>query len=259
MTSDRTAIVYLHGFPGGPAEISLFASAPGWAPSAFLPDRAADRPELPADAYFDDLAARALVFAAGRPLHLIGFSLGARVALEIAARQPAGVAGIDLISPAGPLDGTDHLRLMAGAKVFGMAAARPGLFGLQTAMQGWIARNRPALLYRALFGAAGEAGLDDPEFAPRATALLQHCFRQGNAGYRREVLAYVAAWSDLPARVVAPVTIWQGGADGWTPPPMAENLRSLLPAARLQPVPGKGHYGTLRHALAHVTPFSPST
>lgn len=246
------AVVYLHGFPGGPGELALFGAPPAWAAQALVPDRAGDRTDLPASAYFDELAARADRHAAGRDLHLVGFSLGARVALELAARLGGRVARVDLASPAGPLDGSDHIDHMAGKAVFSMAASRPRLFGVQTAIQGLIARNQPGILYRALFGAQGEAGLDAPGFPGRAKDLLRACFVQGNAGYKREVLAYVAPWSDLPARVKAPVTLWQGGADTWTPPRMAHRLQTLLPNAQLNMVPGKGHYGTLQHALAHL-------
>lgn len=248
-----TAVVYLHGFPGGPGELALFGAPPPWAARALVPDRAADRTDLSAAAYFDDLAGRADRHAGGGALHLVGFSLGARVALELAARLGARVARVDLVSPAGPLDGSDHLNHMAGKAVFGMAMSRPRLFGVQTAIQGLIARNRPGILYRALFGAGGEAGMDAPGFPGRVTDLLRACFVQGNAGYTREVLAYVAPWSGLPARVTAPVTLWQGSADGWTPPRMAERLMTLLPDAQIRRAEGKGHYGTLHDALARLT------
>ncbi len=243
-------IVYLHGFPGGPAELNLFDPMPDLTAALFAPDRAADAPLLSTAGYFDELSQRVALLSAGRPVHLIGFSLGARVALELAARMAKQVADVTLISAAGPLDGTDHLQLMAGRAVFGLASARPRLFGHVTGAQGWLGRCYPGLLRRALLGKNGEIGLDVPGFEGRIAAMLQHCFAQGTAAYQREVRAYVQPWSALLGQVMTPVTIWQGSVDSWTPPVMAENLQRLLPHATLHYVTGAGHYGTLRHVLA---------
>lgn len=247
------ALVYLHGFPGGPNEVGLFGHTPDWISRAFIPDRASELPDLDTGAYFDDVANRAFSHARGRSLRLIGFSLGARVALELAVRLGDQVSKIDLISPAGPLDGNNHVDLMAGKMIFTMAAKRPGLFAIQSAAQGWIARHRPSLLYRALFGADGEEAMSIPGFRDRVTSLLHASFLHGGAGYQREILSYVAPWSDLPIRVSAPCTIWQGSLDRWTPTAMAEHLAILLPLGELRPVVGKGHYGTLHHALSNLT------
>lgn len=246
------AIIYLHGFPGGPNELSLFGPEPEWATQALNPDRAMDRPDLPASAYFDELAGRVSGHANGRLLHLVGFSLGARVAMELALRLGGQVGKLDLISPAGPLDGNNHLSMMAGKAVFAMAGKRPRAFAILTTAQAWIARKQPALLYRGLFGSAGEPGMDVLGFRERATALLQGTFDNGSVGYRREVLAYVAPWSDVPRMIKAPTTIWQGSLDNWTPPAMAANLQAMISMSNLRPVPGRGHYGTLQHALANL-------
>ena len=250
--TNDVAIVYLHGFPGGPEEISLFGSAPDWSSRAFVPDRSADRLDLAAPAYFDDLTARVERYASERAVHLIGFSLGARAAMEIAARMTGRVARIDLISPAGPLDGTDHLDLMAGRIVFSLAATHPRIFGCLAGLQAWVARQRPDLLYAALFRRVDDPDLADDGVRHRVITLLQTSFSRGAGGYSREVLAYVTPWSDFPRRVEAATVIWQGTQDSWTPLPMAERLETLLPNADLRLVPEKTHYGTLRHALTQL-------
>lgn len=182
-------------------------------------------------------------------MHLIGFSLGARAALEIAARLGSSVERIDLISPAGPLDDNTHIDQMAGRAVFKAASSYPRLFRGITAVQAWTARHRPALLYRALFGRTGEASIDVCDFRARSIDLLQASFADGSAGYEREVLAYVGPWSDLPRQVMASTHIWQGTTDNWAPPEMARHLQTLLPRAALQMIEGQSHYGTLRHVL----------
>ncbi|MBI1648686.1 alpha/beta fold hydrolase [Hyphomicrobium sulfonivorans] len=246
--SDR-AIVYLHGFPGGPSELQLFGRPPAALNGTFAPDRANDRPDLDAVAYADDLAGRVQAYADNRPVHLIGFSLGARTALELAGRIGPEVAQIDLISPAGPLDGSDHINAMAGRAIFSMAAARPKLFRLHSAMQGWFARRCPGLLYRALFADGSESMARNAEFRRTMEGILKQCFANGSAGYRREILAYVGPWSSLPTRVKTPTIIWQGGRDSWTPPIMSERLATLLPNAERHLLPELGHYGALQHAL----------
>lgn len=215
-------------------------------------DRSADRPDLAASAYFDDVTARVDRYASGRAVHLIGFSLGARAAIEVAARTTGQIARIDLISPAGPLDGSDHLDLMAGRMVFALAGMHPRIFGALAAVQAWVARRRPELLYASLFRGTDDPDLADDDVRHRVIALLQRGYSRGAEGYRREVLAYVTPWSDVPQRVEAATVIWQGTKDSWTPLPMAERLLTLLPNAELSLVAGKTHYGTLRHALAQL-------
>lgn len=246
------AIVYLHGYPGGPEELSLFGAAPDWTSRAYTPDRSADQPDLAAPAYFDDLTANVERHASGRAVYLIGFSLGARAAIEIAARTTERIARIDLISPAGPLDGTEHLDLMAGRMVFALARTHPRIFGCLAAVQAWVARKRPDLLYAALFKGADDPDLADDDVRHRIITLFQTCFSRGAEGYRREVLTYVTPWSDVPRRVEAATVIWQGTEDSWTPLPMAQRLERLLPNADLRLVPEKTHYGTLRHALTQL-------
>ncbi len=248
-------IVYLHGFPGGPGELRLFGPPPDWAATAFVPDRTADRPALDDAAYIDDLARQVAERFPGRALYLIGFSLGARVALELALRLGPTVARIDLISPAGPLDGSDLMRQMAGGPVFDLAARSPRLFALHSRIQGWLARHWPGLLIRLLFATAGpgDAGpAADPGFQAVMAVLLRHCFADGGSGYRREIRAYVDLWSDLPGRITAPVTMWQGEQDRWTPPALAERLAGLLLHVRLNRLPDAGHYATLSQVLPHL-------
>lgn len=211
---------------------------------------------MSADAYFEELAQRAAEHFPGQSLHLIGFSLGARVALELAARLGTAVTRIDLVSPAGPLDGSDHVDLMAGRTIYRMATRRKRLFQIHSAIQAWIARNRTRILYDALFSkstGADDLLAKDPSFAQAMQAILRHCFADGGSGYRREVQAYVSPWSELPSQVRTPVTLWQGEADDWTPPPIARRLHSLLPHSELRLIPELAHYSTLSCALAEIS------
>lgn len=247
--------VYFHGQPGSPEELSLVAEG-SLPPDLFAPDRATDRPDLPLGAYLDHLTATVLARYPEGPVRLVGFSLGAFVALEVALRIVDREVRLDLVSPAAPLGLGDFLPDMAGGAVFGLAARGPGLFGLLTGAQGGLARVAPGLLFSQIFaGAAGaDAGLArEPAFRATVKRILAHALAGGAKGYRREVLGYVAWTPGRLAGLTHPVTLWQGEADSWTPPAMARALAAALPGAPgLRAFPGLSHYSTLQAALAEI-------
>lgn len=243
--------VYFHGQPGSPDELPPAAAA-----GLFAPDRAGDRPDLPLGPYLDHLTATVLERYPAGPIRLVGFSLGAFVAVEVALRITGREVSLDLVSPAAPLGCGDFLPDMAGGAVFGLAARRPGLFALLTRAQGWLAARAPGVLFRQIF--AGAAGADaalarDPAFQAMIGRILVHGLSGGAKGYRREVLGYVAWTPDRLSGLTHPVTIWQGEADTWTPPAMARALARLLPEVRaVHDFPGLSHYSTLRAALPTI-------
>jgi pimeloyl-ACP methyl ester carboxylesterase len=247
--------VYFHGQPGSPDELSLVVaeSLPG---GLFAPDRAMDRPDLPLGPWLDHLTATVLARYPAGPIRLVGFSLGAFVALEVALRIADREVRLDLVSPAAPLGLGDFLPDMAGGAVFGLAARSPGLFGLLTGLQGGLARVAPGLLFGQIFAGAAGADADlarDPAFQATLKRILAHGLAGGAKGYRREVLGYVAWTSDRLSGLTHPVALWQGEADSWTPPTMAKALAAALPGApALRTFPGLSHYSTLRAALPEI-------
>lgn len=56
----------------------------------------------------------------------------------------------------------------------------------------------------------------------------------------------------FPEGVPASGRLWQGGADNWTPPVMAEQLAARLPQASLTVLPGLSHYSTLAAVLPQL-------
>ena len=244
----RTA--YFHGAPGAPAELALFGPAPD---GLFAPDRFVDRPELPFGRYLDRLASELDQRFPDGAIRLIGFSAGARVALEIAHRLGARIGQIDLIAPAAPLQSGDFMPRMQGRAVFRLARHAPGLFPAVTWLQGRLGNVAPDRLYRMVFAnAVGEDAVlaADPAFQSAITEVMRRCLGPAARGYAREIIDFVRPWDDILARVTSPVRLWQGALDNWTPPDMAEALRNALPGAapvRLQN--GLSHYSTLRWAL----------
>ncbi|OSZ69183.1 hypothetical protein CAP39_10375 [Sphingomonas sp. IBVSS1] len=239
------AIAYCHGQPGGPAEWQ--ANAPAGL-LAFVPDR--NTPATPAA-----LAASIAAHTAG-PITLIGFSLGAPMALAVAAELAERVEQVHLIAPAAPLALGDFLPHMAGGALFRLARDRPALFGLVARAQGLAARFAPGFLFDRLFATA--SGNDrqlrhDTAFRAAMAAVLRGGLGQGTAGFIAEVRTYASGATPPVGPITAPIHIWQGSADSWTPPAMAQALAaSLTGNVTLTLLPGCGHYGALRAALARL-------
>ena len=165
-------IAYLHGMPGSSAELGLFGDSPSI--PFFIPDRF-DRKRL-GDRY-DALAHSISERDPGCRIRLVAFSLGARPALEVAARLGSRVASVDLIAPAGSLAVVD--RSMAGYPVFVMARDQPLLFDLMTRLQATLARIAPSLLCAGLLKTARGADLallHEPGFRARMADMLAQCF-----------------------------------------------------------------------------------
>lgn len=240
-------LVYFHGLPGAAAEWAVCAP-PGL--TAYAPDR-----NTPVSAAA--LAAEVQVHCADGPLTLIGFSLGAPIALAMARKLGERVERIHLVSPAAPLQLGDFLDEMAGGPLFRMALRRPALFRAIARIEGLIARIAPAFLMDRLFASAAgdDAALArDPAFRAGMAEVLRAGLGRDWRGFAGEVSAYVADWRADLARVHAPVAIWQGEADNWTPPAMAEALAAALPGSvTLHRLPGCSHYSALRAALLQLS------
>lgn len=235
---------YLHGMPGGPGEWTLNAPE-ALAARAWVPDCNA------ADADTARLAAQCPDGA-----RLIGFSLGAFTALEIARLAPAKVAALHLVSPAAPLQLGEFLDAMAGGPLFRMARQRPALFRTVARLEQWIARAAPRFLFDQLMATAqgGDIALArDPQFRSGMAGVLKTGLGRTSAGFVRVVEGYVRDWRSTLGSVRAPVTIWQGDADNWTPPEMAAALaKSLAGAVSVHTIPGASHYSALRAALYRI-------
>lgn len=255
---DGPACVYFHGQPGGPEEGRWFAAQAEAAGVRLLPlDRAAMAPGAAGDGYFDALATEVQRLGGGGPVHLIGFSIGAFVAAETAARLPVPPASLNLVSAAAPLQPAD-LETMAGGPVFRIAQRRPALFAAATAMQGLLVRMAPGPVLRMLFADAGaaEAALaSDPAFRRTVASLLQRSYGERRPGYLRDVALYVRWRGEGLGRLHASPTLWHGDADTWTPPDMAGRAAGLCPDpadVRIERLPGLGHYSTLFAAMPRI-------
>ena len=244
-------IVYFHGVPGSSAEIAHFQDmAQVHGVRLVAPDRFTLMPDLTGDDYFHALAKRVDELAAGEGVELVGFSMGAFVALRAVPFITTQIHRLHLISAAAPLESGEFFDHMAGKPVFKMAMRSEALLRRVARLQGWLARLAPGLLFRMLFASAqGEdAGLSrDADFRSMIGCVLKSSLGPGLAGYVRDIAEYVQPWSHTLAAVSCETQIWHGAQDNWSPFGMAEVLRALLPnAAPVEVLAGASHYSSLK-------------
>ena len=249
--------IYFHGVPGAPLESARFQRAALDAGVRLIAlDRRSVDPSLQGEAYFQALAAEVARLSGGAAVHLIGFSLGAFVAIRTAIHVKAPVAGLHLISAAAPLESGDFLGQMAGRAVFRAARRGAGPLRRMTGVQAGMARWAPRLMFAMLF--AGAAGADaplasDPCFRAEIGDVLRGALADGAAGYVRDLTAYVQPWQDRLAEVSADTAIWHGADDTWAPAAMAIALRDrITPAPQLTVMDGLSHYSCLLHAMPQI-------
>lgn len=256
-------IVYFHGLPGSGDELSLFGEMPnGKLADIFVPTRNDNRAQIDRETYMDSIARQIEARFPDGPIHLIGFSLGAFIAIQVAALLNNRIKRIDLVSAAAPLALGDFLKDMAGKAVFETAQSRPSRFKLLVKLQSWMARWLPYILFKMVFASA--AGKDRvlaacPAFQKSMANILEQSLGRNASVYRSEIAFYVSDWASSLSTVTQPVTLWQGDTDNWTPPAMADALQQALPniSAR-HDLEGLSHYSTLRHFLAQYLSSAPN-
>jgi pimeloyl-ACP methyl ester carboxylesterase len=244
-------VFYLHGTPGAPEEAGWLAAA---AQANGLRILALQRDSLDlrlqGEAYIAALAAHVQRLAAEQPVHLLGFSIGASLALRVAAQLPTPAAGVWLVSAAAPLEWPASWQGMgAGRYTFAMAQKLPGLFRLVAAYQGWLARHCTGVLLGALFqGARGADANLLGQAAPceQLRHVQQQAFACGAGAYRRDVRAYVEPWAGCLSAVRAPLQLWHGDQDNWAPVSMVQGLLEHFTApAQVHWLTGRSHYSCL--------------
>ncbi len=254
---DGKLVIYFHGAPGAPEECALFDAQGKTDRLNFVSlDRFSADHSLQGEGYFRALATEILACAGTAQVHLVGFSIGAFVALQTYRHLQGRVASLNLISAAAPLEVGDFLPSMAGRQVFLLARHWPSLFRLLSAWQGFLAKCAPGLLFKMLFASAQAADremLADQQFCDRTLKQLRSGFDGRVAGYVRDVAAYVTPWAASLGAVTAKVRIWHGAEDNWSPKGMAEYLGQALSGCE-QPeiIPGLSHYSCLHQVVPQL-------
>lgn len=183
---------------------------------------ASDAPDL--DVYEVGRAAEDVAAVLEAPAHVVGASLGAATAVELALRHPAKVRSLCLITP--------------------FVSATPRLLAFARAWRRLAAEATPETV--ALFLAPwlfGDALLADDARRERILRGLAQSVRQVNPATLGRAAAGMAAWSgsrepDLP-RIGVPTLVLAAGADLLTPE--ATTLAERIPGSGFHVVPGCGH------------------
>lgn len=243
-------IIYFHGAPGAPEESAIFdqcAKENGLTIICF--DRFSIDPTINGEAYYQNIANEVVKIAAGEKVDLVGFSIGAFIALQTSRYLGSNIRSLHLISAAVPLNAGNFIDTMAGKRVFQLAKNFPALFTLLSYWQGLLAQFFSEALFRLLF--AGAKGADKElanksAFQSSITQVLISCFTGYAHDYIRDLKAYVQPWSKSLSEASANTYTWHGAEDNWSPVIMAKYLVSAIQnCTDIEILEGLSHYSCL--------------
>lgn len=220
--------VCLHGFTGTPAVWDPVAPGAGLALSGHAPAL----PVLPGWCFADEVArlAAAIDATGTTPVHLIGYSLGGRLALHLALSRPDLVARLSLISAHPGLDDHDadaRAQRRAADEAWSALLERHGIAAFVSAWE-----EQP--LWHS------QRALPPAALAAQRSARLSHDPAQLAAALRALGLAAMpGTWPRL-SRLSVPTTFITGSLDTrYTD--LSRRAAQLIPGARTTVIPGAGH------------------
>jgi pimeloyl-ACP methyl ester carboxylesterase len=186
--------------------------------------------------------------AAGRPVHLLGNSLGGLVSLLVAARRPDLVASLTLVSPAMPV-----YRVPEAFSRALLLLLLPGIPTLaERRMAGIAPEEHVRAMVRMCFGDPARVPrerLDQAVEEMRERAGQPWADRALTRSMRGLLTSYLRpgrtnAWR-LARRLATPTLVTWGARDRLVDPALGPRLAATLPDARLQLLDGVGHVAQL--------------
>lgn len=243
-------VVHFHGSPSSRREPYAFETAfadagvrmitydrPGYGVSSPSPGRSLRDAPRDAAALADALGIDRFVVS--------GLSGGAPFAMACRALLP---------------DRTAAVCLVAGDPDLAWPGARDGYAPLELAIIDAVDDDAAVAVCEGAIGADGSAFfasdgmrwaepdlamLADDSFAAHVQAVIAEGFRQGIAGYVRDVRAKGQPWPEIPHDRTVPVTIVHGDRDTIVPLDHARLVAQHVDGATLRVLPGHGHLSIL--------------
>ena len=226
-------VIFFYGVPGAPEECAFLDPCGKENNLTFICfNRFAIDLSIKDEAYYQHLADEISRLADGKKVDIIGFSIGAFIALQTCRYLKDQVRTLHLISAAAPLEAGNFLDAMAGKRVFQLAKVYSRLVILLTYWQRLLALLSPNLLFKMLFASA--AGGDKTLTADRQfqANITKNCSHVLLTMFKviRGILALMCSPGQLrfqrfPVRLIS----GHGAGDNWSPTSMAEYLQSAIP------------------------------
>lgn len=227
-----TVVLFLHGVGGNRSnwrrQVEAVAGryrAAAWDARGY---GGSDDPDAVAFTDFADDVVRVLDHLRAERAHIVGLSMGGRIALDLWRRYAERVATLTLADTSA---GSRETAASEKIEAFLAARRQPLLEGKTTAD---IAPGVAATL----------AG---PGIAPEIMAELVASLSALRAGPYIATLEAVTRFTDFPdpASIAVPVLVIVGGEDRVAPPAVARAMAAAIPGARLVEIAGAGHLSNL--------------
>jgi pimeloyl-ACP methyl ester carboxylesterase len=201
---------------------------------ADLPGHGAS-PPAPPDVTLGDLAAE-VAEAVTEPVHLVGFSLGALVAAELALAAPDRVRSLTLVNSVANRSGEERAAVRERLRTAGDAFEA----GVERSLDRWFSPSWT---------------LEEPELREQIRATLLGTDRPSYlACYRVFAEADAELWPRLPA-LSAPTLAITGSDDSGSTPAMTRALAARVPGATAVVVDGVRHLLPLERPAALMEPL----
>ncbi|MBN9099668.1 MAG: alpha/beta fold hydrolase [Pseudonocardia sp.] len=246
---DGTPAVYVHGLSGSGTNWTDLAGLLGTRAAGTavdLPGFGLTRPTPTTDFSPSGHADALLCFLAGRgrPVHLLGNSLGGTVAMTVAARRPELVRTLTLVSPAMPDRRPDPRRMSDPRMALAMLPGRVGRRA-RAELAAVSYRQRAENVVRLCFG---DPGLAPEHRLAEAAAEFEMRAHQPWAGeaVERTSKAMLAGWLrgaslwTVAARVRVPTLVVWGDRDRLVNPRLGARTAAAV-GGKLLVLPGVGH------------------